>query len=270
MIELAPLNGRRSFTGVISPKPWEYTVTATLAHLETPDALATVLRTLRAQSERPYLMVVDTGSSRETCERLEAMRAPDCEIHYIRGHAWRHGSSVIAAACDLAMVTCRSEYLYLTQTDVFLRRRDFLADMRNLCAEHPVVGYEMSPRGWASERWKGMVGHTATMVHMPTMRKIGATWDMQRGAEWHELEYRREQNGWPDTETTFNEILRVNGVIPHFVGHDENGTNYCDENLRHCRSYSVMQLYGNGDAQRNWVADAIVEAEENLRRWGEP
>lgn len=268
MTELAPLNKSASYSGTVRPKPWEYRVTATLAHLETPDSLAVVIDLLRAQTERPYIQVVDTGSTPETCAKLERLRAPDCEIHYIRGHAWRHGSSVIAAACDLAMVTCRTEYLFLTQTDVFLRRPDFLADMVRLCERHPVVGYEMSPRDWETDRWEGMVGHTATTLHMPTMRRIGATWDMQRGAECHKLGYDTGKHGWPDTETTFNAVLSEHGIAPHFIGHDENGTDYVDGNLRHCRSYGVMTVYGGGAGpQKEWVRDAISEARDHLEKW---
>lgn len=267
MTELAPLNRERNHEGTIRRKPWEYCVTATMAHLETPDSLAVVLELLRAQTERPYLVVVDTGSSPATRERLEALRADDCEIHYICGHGWKHGSSVIAAACDLAMVTCRTEYLFMTHTDAFLRRPGFLFDLCSLCGpDSPVVGYEMSPRG--DPRWKGMVGHTATMLHMPTMRRIGATWDMERGAEHFDLPYLAPAHGWPDTETTFNAVLQRNYIRPVFIGHDENGTNYVDDNLRHCRSYGIAAVYGCDLQERSeWIADAMAEARRNLADW---
>lgn len=267
MTELAPLNSRRDHEGTIVRKPWQYPVTATLAHLETPDSLEMVVALLRAQILAPYIVVVDTGSTRDTCRRLERMRADDLEVHYLRGHAWQHASEPIAAACDLAMVTCRTEFLFLTQTDVFPQRRDLLADLVTLAADHKVVGYEMSPRDWVTDRWRGMVGHTATMLHMPTMRRIGAQWDMQRGVESYDLPYLRPAQGWPDTETTFNEILAEHGIKPHFIGHDENATNYVDANLRHCRSYGVTTVYGGANGQQRWVADALEEARENLRRW---
>lgn len=267
MTELAPWNAQRKTAGTISQKPWHYAATATVAHLETPEALAVVLDLLRAQTARPYLLVVDTGSRLETCRQLEKLRADDCEIHYIRGHAWQHGSQVIAAANDLAMSLCRSEFLFLTQTDVFPRRRDFLADLIGSCREHPVVGYEMSPRDWATDEWQGMVGHTATMLHMPTMRRLGATWDMQRGVDALGVDLANAVNGWPDTETAFNLHLRAADVTPRLVGHDENGTDYIDANLRHCRSYTVAQVHREGHTQREWIADAIREARENLQAW---
>jgi glycosyltransferase involved in cell wall biosynthesis len=267
MTELAPWNTQRRWDGVISRKPWEYRITATIPHLETPDTLAVVLDLLRAQTERPYLVVVDTGSTEATVRRLEELRADDCEIHYIRSHAWQHPSEPIAAACDLAMALCQSELLFLTQTDVFLRSQGVIGWIAALCdLDRPVVGYRMSPRHWATSRWEKMVGHTATMLHMPTMRRIGATWSMRRGAENYDLPYGAPA-GWPDTETTFNEILREHGIRPHFIGHDENDTNYVDVNLRHCRSYGVTSVYGDPCVQRNWVRNAIAESKLLLESW---
>lgn len=269
MTEIAPWNSRRAFRGTAQTKSWQHRVTVTIPHLETYDSLRAVVRLLLAQTERPYVVIVDTGSTVETVRRLESLRQDDCEIHYIRSHGWQHGSEPIAAACDLAMALCQTELLFLTQTDVFLRSRGVLEHIAGLCTtERPVVGYEMSPRDWETDRWRGMVGHTATMLHMPTMRRIGATWNMKRGAEWYDLAYRTPPCGWPDTETTFNEVLREHGIVPILIGHDENGTNYVDANLRHCRSYGVTHIYGGRCEQDAWVREAIEEAEMLLESWG--
>lgn len=301
MTELAPWNSIGSERGTIEQKPWEYQVTVNIPHLMTPEALGWVIKLLQAQTIKPYIHVVDTGSTPEVCKQLEALRDDDVEIHYIRGHAYLHKSFVIAAALDLSMALCQSEYLFFTQTDVFMQHRGVLKLFVSQCNEQrPVVGYEISPR-W-NDRWHGMVGHTATIVHMPTMRDIGATWNMLRGEESYDLPMDLgdfTHGGWPDTETTFNEVLREHHIRNHFVGHDTNGGNYIDEHIRHCRSYGAVTVYNRPiipdapdqtadpvlatDAQlrgfgvkvhnlfdhdrQAWVRGAIMEADKHLKEW---
>jgi hypothetical protein len=239
-------SGKNRWEGSVPRKPWQYRASACLPHLDTPDLLDLAVALLRLQTVPPYLLVIDTGSSPAVCERLEAMRAPDLEVHFIRGHGYQHSSGPVATALDLAHALCRTEYLYHTHCDVFLRRRDYLEWLLSQCSpECPAMGYEMSERSWATDQWQGMVSHTATMLHVPTLRRLGTCWNMEHAyelANWTG----RNANGWPDTETGFNLILRQKGVVPRLIGRERNFEVSEDHNLTHVRSYPGWHVYGAG------------------------
>lgn len=250
-------------------KPWDYALTAAIPHLDTLDSLKACIALLRLQTARPYLIVVDTGSPESVCAQLERMRAPDLEIHYVRGHGWRHSSEPVCVALDLAQSLCRTKHLFHTHSDVFLRRRDFLENMVRICdANTPAIGYRMSPRDWASNDWEWMVGHTALSLYMPSIHRAGVTWSFQRtncqfGYPWVVAD------GWPDTENGFNHALREAGIVPVFLGHDRNFDRYQDDNIDHVRSYAGSKVYAQ---KRFEVADsqmrlAIVEAAMRAEEW---
>lgn len=265
-----------AFGGRLTKKPWAWPVSACIPHIETPEPLRVVVETLRSQSIPPYIMVIDTGSSPAVCDQLEAMRSDDLEIHYIRAHAYIHSSAPVAVALDLAHALTRTPYLYHTHADVFIRRRDWLAWLLDRCsAECPVIGYEMSPRR-GTDGWRGTVSHTATMLHMPTIRRCGATWSFERWYDTHGLPS-HPTIGWPDTETTFGECVRLAGIVPYIVGPDTcpgAGTegNYrrdTDVNIDHVRSYSSAVVYGGGYMQTvaPWMSAAMSEAMDRVRQW---
>lgn len=257
---VAPLCG---WQGTIQRKPWDYALTAAIPHLETPGPLAVCIDVLRAQTARPYIVIVDTGSSRETRAQLEALRADDVEIHYLAAHAYRHASEPVAVALDVAQALCRTPHLFHTHADCFLRRPDFLADTIASCTHaSPVVGYRMSPRDWATTEWRWMVGHTATLLHMPTINAIGATWSMQRMHTQWGYAFTSGCGGWPDTETGFNHCLRAAGITPVFIGDDRNGERQVDANIDHVRSYAGSKIYSEAYHAKasDWMAAAIAEA----------
>jgi hypothetical protein len=173
---VAPLScweRKRPWEGAAARKPWDYQVTAAIPHLETPDTLPVLLELLALQTVRPYVLLIDTGSSAATVRRLEALRRPDVEVHYLRGHGYRHSSAPVTTAMDVAFALCRTAHLFATHSDVFPRRRDLLEWLLGLCRDdQPVVGYEMSPRP-ETQGWRNVVSHTCTMLHMPTIRRIG-------------------------------------------------------------------------------------------------
>jgi hypothetical protein len=247
-------------------KPWEYKITAAIPHLNTIEPLKICVKLLLAQSERPYILIIDTGSTAEALEELAAMRADNVEIHFISAHAYRHASEPVAVALDLAQSLCRSERLFHTHSDCFLRRSDFLADTAKICGpSHPVVGYRLSPRNWATTEWEWMVGHTATMCYMPTIHRIGATWSFQRihhafGIPWHVAP------GWPDTEVGFNYALREAGILPVFIGCDRNFERQVDDNIDHVRSFSLSKLNNLDyfEQAKAWMEIALEEGRRRL------
>lgn len=260
--------------GRSSKKPWDYKVSAAICHLDTIEPLSVVIHTLRCQSERPYIMILDTGSPPEVCDQLEKLRAEDVEIHYQRGHAYVQSSAAVAAAQDVAMALCRSEFLYSTHTDVFARRRDLLEWLLTLCnGENPVVGYQMSERSWATDLWQHCVGHQCLMLHMPTVRKIGLSWNMEQGydlAGWSRAA--GNANGWPDTETGFGLDMLRKGIKPYFIGQEINHVRQVDENIDHARTYTGRRVFL--DANKQWLeagesmmAEAMTEARQRVARW---
>lgn len=169
----------KGWEGKCRKKPWDYPVTAVIPVIDTIEELSYVIQLLRLQTIKPYIVVVDTGSTPENYQVIENMRADDLEVHCIRLNGVEHPSDFVAMAMDLAFSCCRTEYLFATHADCFLRKRDFLENMLLLTnKENPAVGYEISPRG--HKDWVGMISHTASMYYMPVMDKIGFGWSLRR------------------------------------------------------------------------------------------
>lgn len=286
--EIAPLRGdfaepiEKPWEGSVTRKPWEWRVTAIIPHLDQFEPLKAVLATLRAQTERPYLMIIDTGSQPQTLEQVASLAADDCEVHFLRPHAWRYTSQPVAAAMDMAFGLCQTEFAYGTHTDVFLRRPDYIAKLVGLCGRlHPVVGYQMSPRTWISQLWREMLSHTATLYHMPSMRELGATWNMDRALEMLGMTEVDRSTGWPDTEVALSLTLRENGIPARWldnerarfvdrcclmIGNEENEP-YFDGNLSHVRSTTVRTLYDRRRLRTDLLQSESQAAIKNAAAW---
>jgi hypothetical protein len=267
---IAPLGTRDEpvpWEGRSVKKPWEYKVTAAIPHLDTPEPLKWVVEILRRQTEKPYIIIVDTGSDPRVKRELELLRAPDLEIHYLMSNSYRHSSEPVTAALDLVQSICKTEFLFHTHADVFLRTFTVLEDLMKITGkENPVVGYRMSPRDWVTTDWEWMVGHTALMLHMPKIHEIGATWSMQRMHKTFGYDWESKASGWPDTEIGFNNVLKQHGVTPKFIGYDENYRLYQDDRITHVRSYPGSKIYC-GDLYKQaseWMDKAINAAKLQL------
>lgn len=284
---IAPLRGDEAhgfeypWQGELPRKPWEWRVTAMIPHLDHFDSLKAVIATLRAQTERPYLMVIDTGSQPHVLEQVASLAADDCEVHFLRPHAWRYTSQPVAAAMDMAFGLCQTEFAYATHTDVFLRRPDYIKRLVGICsAVHPVVGYQMSPRSWRQQIWREMLSHTATMYHMPSMRSLGVTWNMDRALEMLGLSEVDRASGWPDTEVALSLTLRKHGISARWISDDlaidtpccvmignEENEPYFDSNLVHVRSSTVRTLYDNARFRPELLGRESELAIRRARSW---
>src|SRR5215213_11308991 len=60
---LAPIFA--GWAGSLKAPPHSYRITAAIPHLDTIEPLKVCIEVLRSQSERPYIMVIDTGSPRK-------------------------------------------------------------------------------------------------------------------------------------------------------------------------------------------------------------
>ena len=272
---IAPLGvGDRSkrYEGRCRLKPWDYRVTAVIPHLNTPRPLRWSVETLRHQSEAPYILVMDTGSDEATCRELESMRSADLEVHYLRSHAWTHASEPVAAAMEAAWSLVHTEFLYCTHADCFIRRPDWLAWLLARCGpDSPVIGYQMSDRSWLTRDWEWMVSHTTTMLHMPTMHRINASWSFERYRSMRSV-YTPDDPEWMDTETGFNWTLRQAGIVPMLLSPEFNYERQIDENIDHVRSYPSSTLYQVGspvyqNGKERWMESALREAEARVFSW---
>ena len=262
----------RRYEGRCDRKPWDYRVTAVIPHLNTPRPLRWAVETLRHQSEAPYILVMDTGSDEATCRELEALRSVDLEVHYLRSHAWTHSSEPVASAMEAVWSLVHTEFLYCTHADCFIRRPDWLEWLAARCGpDSPVVGYQMSDRSWLTRDWEWMVSHTTTMLHMPTMQRIHASWSFERYRALRPV-YSPENPEWMDTETGFNWTLRQAGVVPVLLFPESNYERQTDDNIDHVRSYPSSTLYEVGspmyrEGKERWMESAIREAEARVESW---
>jgi hypothetical protein len=278
--------GSRPWEGRIARKPWEYRVTAAICHCDAPGPLAAVVATLRAQDEPPYILVYDAGSLAGHRPALEALEASgeDIQVCYDRPKAWRHTSEPVAVGMDWAWAKCRSEYLYSTHTDVFLKRPDYLSWLLARCdARTPAVGYQMSPREHGGDRWRRILSHTASLYHMPTLRGLGATWSLSRAAEMLGLRPEEINNGWPDTEVCLSLCTEAAGIGVRWPGDPAPGPDdppsvlmidvepnipYETEWLVHERSSTGRQLYfGLTDDRKARLAAAAEAAVRRAAKW---
>jgi len=239
--------------------------------LDTPEPLELVIDLLRLQTERPFIVVIDTGSQPDELAKIAACRAADVEVHSLRLNGVRHPSDFPAMAMDLAFAICRTRYLFATHADCFLRSRTLLNEMVDLCPRvSPVVGYELTPRQHPD--WKGMVGHTCTLFDMPTMDDIGAGWSMRRLVRMFDIETHEpnpNRPNWPDTELLVNYIVRQAGYRPHLIGHEENFVRNRDDNIDHCRTLTGGLLYNQAHYEKAkvWADEAMQEARERIAVW---
>ena len=180
----------------------------------------------------------------------------------------------VASAMDTAFALCHTTYMYCTHADCFIRRGDWLEWLVSRCGEiHPVVGYQMSDRSRHTRDWEWMVSHTATMLHMPTMLRVGACWSLQK---YHAMKavFPVDNPDWLDTETGFNWTLRRAGILPLLLASEVNFERQTDENIDHVRSYPSATLYQVGTpeyraSRETWMETAIQEAKERVRAWSQ-
>jgi len=272
---ISPLKGRPTtelpWEGDCEKKPWEYEVTAVVPVLDTYDTLELVVQLLKLQTVRPFIVIIDTGSCESELEKIESLRDEDVEVHSLRLNGVVHPSDYPAIAMDLAFSMCRTDYLFATHSDCFLKRRDFVEDLLQKCKEEsPVVGYRLTPREHAD--WEFMVSHTATMYHMFTMDKIGFGWSLRRLCNTTGIQNRKpdpNSPNWPDTEVLGNYILNRSGIEPLFIGNEKNHCRNLDENIDHPRTYTSAKLYSPPHLEKmiDWVEDAKEDARKRIEAW---
>lgn len=251
--------------GWIEKKSWKYPASVCLPHLDTLELLRISLDLWRAQTVRPYRVIIDTGSTPEVCGELERLRSEDCEIHYIRKHSWLNTSAPVAAALDLAQAMCDSPYILHTHVDVFPTQRTLLAHMLATAADvgASVVGWEMAGRDMINVDTSGMVSHTCTLVDRAVIQRLGLLWSLPLAfdlLQWWD----NPSNGWPDTQTAFNLQLRRAGITPLLLGRETDDRHQVTPWWEHMPGFTTKKL--NGQLTRD-DATAMERARRRAAEW---
>jgi hypothetical protein len=139
---------RASWEGPLAKRPGDYRVTALVPHCDTPALLKLCLGFLRRQTERPYVMVVDTGTSEAKLPEVLALRDNDVEIHQVACHGTDHPVAAVCYAMDLGLAACRGEFLWCVHSDCFVTNRRMLAELLVLAdgGKYPCIGYSTMPK----------------------------------------------------------------------------------------------------------------------------
>lgn len=270
-IPIADAPHPQAWEGVCARKPWEYQVTAMIPVLNHSECTELCVEILRLQTVRPYIVLVDTGSGAEHLTRHLAMRTEDCEVHSLRFNGVRHPSAPVATALDLAFSQCTTEWAFLTHQDCLLRKRMVLAELIDLARQSPVVGGQFTRR--THNDWHLIVGHTCTLMHVPTVNRIGLAWSLRRLSDLYGIPQQPspDRPNWPDTEILANYILRGAGITPLMIAVEENYTRNRNEYFDHVRSLPGASAYGNGSPfhkrmRKHWEA-AEREARQRIALW---
>lgn len=268
---IAPLRGRLTKT-----KPWEgsspwhgHRVTAIIPTLEWSELLELAVESMLLQTDRPLIAIVDTGSV-ETTARLQAMRSHNqIEVLSIPHQGWIHPSEPVACGIEAAWACVHTPFAFLGHNDCLLKRRELLAEMVALTQRHKAVGYRITPRPY--KEWHTELGHTCTMLDVEAMDQIGMSWNMRAFATvtGQSLDPAVCGANKVDTERFMNFKLRQAGIVPHFIGHEENHRRTNDESIDHCRSRTSGILYSPHHAAQSavWEADAIIQAKLRHAQW---
>lgn len=273
--EWSPIKGvdssKKPWEGRCTPRPWDFPLTLAIPVIGFPDLVGQCLACWGLQTVKPYVILVDTGSSAGDLERIRGFQCDWVDVHSLRFNGRLHPSEYPAIAMDLVFSCCQTDILVSTHQDVFPCRRDLLNDMIVSVTENtPVVGYEMSPR--EGFEWRGMVSHTLTAFHMPSMHRVGAGWSLERLRHRHGHPHYTPtvpQVGWPDTEILINEILRESGISPTLIGQEANYQRFRDLNIDHFRSYVSSGLWcpAYHAIAREWYLDAVRDGVARCKEW---
>jgi hypothetical protein len=269
-VRTIPVAGQTPNTGMCRRRPWEYEVTAVIPCLNSAERLRYVVELLRLQTVKPFILLIDTGSTPEQYAQIEQFRAQDLEVHSIRLNGVQNSSEPVSMAMDVAAAVCRTRFMFCTHDDVFLRSRLALQYFRDLASTHRLAGHALTPR--PHDDWPGMFGHTALMIDMDWFLDHGLSWNMRRCVRMFGLRSTQPQGGrhnWPDTEMCLNYLCRELKVKPFLTGTEKNFARNKDAFIDHCRSAGSSAVYSKDYHRmaKEWLASATEAAKKRIDEW---
>lgn len=272
-MNIAPLRNKKPssspWEGDCPVKPWDYQVTACIPVLDTPEELELVISLLRLQSVKPFIIVVDTGSTPENLAKIQRLASVDLEVHSLRLLGVLHPSDFVSFAMDLCHAICRSPYMFCTHADCFLMNQFVISELLGYMESYKVAGYEMSPR--PHKDWVGMVGHTCTMYEIACIDYHGISWSQRRLCAYHGISSKPDASrpNYPDTEVGFNVLLRNHSIEAFIIGKEENYERTLDHRIDHCRTLTSGKLYSPEYYAKaiKWVGDAMLKGWDRVKEW---
>ena len=274
------ISAHKAWHGTIAKKPWEYKVTAVIPHLDTSELLDTNIALLRLQTERPFIVIVDTGSSARHMGVLDELERcnEDIEVHRLRFKSVVHPSDPVAVAMDLAFSACRTEWIYATHADCFLKNQHFIENTleKMRVRDFSVAGYRITERkGVDTSKW---VGHTATFFNTKFCDEHNLAWSQRKLCNLTGEDHAGDQktSSYPDTEFLINvqldviakDLKRPNRWI---IGTEENYITTDDEDICHVRSYASSKLYSPEHFKKasKSMERAMTEAYKRIKKWSD-
>lgn len=246
----------------MAQKTFEPTTTIIVPTAASSPTLTSVINTHDRQTESHRTILIETSGDPQAYFNLTINQSErkNTRILAIEPEENCHPCRVITEAIDIGIAICDTEWAFLTHDDVWLNDTNLLKRLIEIAenAGVPIVGYEMSPRGHCTEEWRGMVSHTATLLHTPTMQGLGMRWSL---VEAHQTTpWSKEKPGWPDTETNFGRQVKRLQIPQFFIGHETNDRHFEDDNITHRRSLTSHRVHshlGKIDDEK-WIAQQIV------------
>lgn len=243
------------------------------------DFLDVSTRLWLAQDGFPSLLVIDTFGQLDKATELKQRlvnhpRVEVASLNLKKPTCTGHTSDPCAYAHDYAFARCHSPFLLATHVDVFPLHRGVVRFMEHEAATCAVVGWGMSPRGpeadYACKNGTpypvpnpysdGVMGMVCTIYHIPTLDRAGASWSIRRGHHEFGLPRTSAAWGWPDTETTFSQVMNKQGVGMRFLGCETNHENQETQHWLHARSARL------GIEQRH--IEALNRGRKLCEEWG--
>jgi len=264
------LHGTAVYQGDLPRKPWEYLITAAIPTLDHPQETQCCVEVLRAQTCRPYIILVDTGSTEDNFRQLSNLRGNDLEIHTIRRQASIGPSDIIAAALDLTFALAETPYVFTTHQDCFLKSRTLLEFLANQIPGKAAIGYQLTER--PHRNWRNHLGHTCTLFDLPTWDRIGATWTLRRATAMQGVGRHHPGNDeetFIDTEATMNHCFEKAHVKTAIIGTETNYVRNTDDYIDHCRSLTCSSIYSHPHHEKalTWSRQAMLEAWSRIEQW---
>jgi hypothetical protein len=237
--------------GSVKKRPWHYRATVVIPHFGNDfRLLMNVIESWRLQTERPYILIYDTGTPPEHHASLRALASYDTEVHFCRWHGVRNIYDPVALVYNHGIMDCRTKHIIFTHNDLVPISQTIVGDLiLSACEDTPVVGYESNP-------FPTLVGTQLTAAYMSVLDRIKARWEIIHSYTW--------------VEEGFNRCLKQAGITPMFIGREKNGRSKTPH-FDHVGCFVTTKIYFKEGHEltrvKSDLAQMLEETEKRLQGW---
>lgn len=245
------LGSLKGWVGLAKKRPWHYRVTVVIPHFGNDfRLLMNVIESWRLQTERPYILIYDTGTPPEHHASLRALASYDVEVHFCRWHGVRNIYDSVALAYNHGIIDCRTRHIIFTHNDLVPISQTVVSDLiSSSCEDTPVVGYE-------SSFLPTLVGTQLTAVYMPALDQVRVKWEIIPSYTW--------------VEEGFNRCLQQAGITPMLIGREKSGRSRTPH-FDHVGCLVITKLYFNEGRElarvKSDLDQVLEETEKRLQGW---